>query len=195
MANMIEATKIPGAEVYGVAQMSYTVDGVSGKDYAAALAAASFKEAVSIEQALSAYSEVVRQRIRKIEDLGSVMAILNEAYATLKTKDMESGDTTSNMVALADARDKAALYGVTINITDIELPELGVRLCYTTRRDLMNAQNAVQYAIDKEDNDLKQDTVSLNSYFSKRDNAFSTASKLVKKALNAAGSAIGNIGS
>ena len=43
--------------------------------------------------------------------------------------------------------------------------------------------------------ELKQDTVSLNSYFSKRDNAFSTASKLVKKALNAASSAIGNIGS
>ena len=194
MANMIEATKIPGAEVYGVAQMSYTVDGVSGKDYAAALAAASFKEAVSIEQALSAYSEVVRQRIRKIEDLGSVMAILNEAYATLKTKDMESGDTTSNMVALADARDKAALYGVTINITDYTIQDLGIRMCYTTRRNLMNAQNAVQYAIDKEDNELKQDTVSLNSYVSKRDNSFSTASKLVRKALDAASSTIGNIG-
>ena len=58
----------------------------------------------------------------------------------------------------------------------------------------MNAQNAVQYAIDKEDNELKQDTVSLNSYVSKRDNSFSTASKLVRKALDASGSTIGNIG-
>ena len=195
MANLIEATKIPGASVYGVAQMSYTVDGIAGKDYAAALAAASFKEAVAIEQALSAYSEVVRQRMRKLDDLGTVMAILNEAYATLKTKDMESGDTTSNVPALSDAKAIAAKYGVSISITEIDLGALGTKLCFTTRRDLMNAQNAVQYAIDKEDNDLKQDTVSLNSYFSKRDNAFSTASKLVKKALNAAGSAIGNIGS
>ena len=194
MANLIEATKIPGASVYGVAQMSYTVDGIAGKDYAAALAAASFKEAVAIEQALSAYSEVVRQRMRKLDDLGTVMAILNEAYATLKTKDMESGDTTSNVPALSDAKATAAKYGVSISITEIDLGALGTKLCFTTRRDLMNAQNAVQYAIDKEDNDLKQDTVSLNSYFSKRDNAFSTASKLVKKALNAAGSAIGNIG-
>ena len=192
MANMIEPTKMPGAAVYGVAQYSYTVDGVAGKDYAAALAAASFKEAVAIEQALSAYSEVVRQRMRKLDDLGTVMAILNEAYATLKTKDHESGDTTSNMVSLATARDKAALYGVTINMTDATIA--GIRFCYTTRRNLMNAQNAVQYAIDKEDNELKQDTVSLNSYVSKRDNSFSTASKLVRKALDAAGSTIGNIG-
>ena len=194
MANMIEQNPIAGASVYGVEQYSYTVDGVAGKDYAAALSAASFKEAVAIEQALSAYSEVVRQRMRKLDDLGTVMAILNEAYATLKTKEQESGDTTGNMVSLATARDKAALYGVTINITDIAIPELGIRMCYTTRRDLMNAQNAVQYAIDKEDNELKQDTVSLNSYVSKRDNSFSTASKLVRKALDASGSTIGTIG-
>ena len=192
MANMIEQNPIAGASVYGVEQYSYTVNGVAGKDYAAALSAASFKEAVAIEQALSAYSEVVRQRMRKLDDIGTAMAILNEAYATLKTKEQESGDTTANMVSLATARDKAALYGVTINMTDATIA--GIRFCYTTRRDLMNAQNAVQYAIDKEDNELKQDTVSLNSYVSKRDNSFSTASKLVKKALDASGSTIGNIG-
>ena len=192
MADLIEPNRIPGASVYGVEQYSYTVNGVAGKDYAAALSAASFKEAVAIEQALSAYSEVVRQRMRKLDDLGTAMAILNEAYATLKTKDHESTDTTANMVSLATARDKAALYGVTINMTDATIA--GIRFCYTTRRDLMNAQNAVQYAIDKEDNELKQDTVSLNSYVSKRDNSFSTASKLVRKALDASGSTIGNIG-
>ena len=192
MANMIEPNRIPGASVYGVEQYSYTVEGVAGKAYAAALSAASFKEAVAIEKALSAYSEVVRQRMRKLDDLGTAMAILNEAYATLKTKEQESGDTTANMESLATARDKAALYGVTINMTDATIA--GIRFCYTTRRNLMNAQNAVQYAIDKEDNELKQDTVSLNSYVSKRDNSFSTASKLVRKALDAAGSTIGNIG-
>ena len=195
MADLIEPNRIPGAAVYGVEQYSYTVDGVSGKDYAAALSVASFKEAVSIEKALGAYSEVVRQRIRKIDDLGGVMAILNTAYATLKTKEQESGDTTDNIPALADAKATAAKYGVSISITEIDLGGLGMKLCYTTRRDLMNAQNAVQYAIDKEDNELKQDTVSLNSYVSKRDNSFSTASKLVKKALNASASTIGSIGS
>ena len=194
MADLIEPNRIPGAAVYGVEQYSYTVDGVSGKDYAAALSVASFKEAVSIEKALGAYSEVVRQRIRKIDDLGGVMAILNTAYATLKTKEQESGDTTDNMPELRTARNTAALYGVTINL-NVDLDVAGVTICNMTRRQVMNAQNAVQYAIDKEDNELKQDTVSLNSYVSKRDNSFSTASKLVKKALNASASTIGSIGS
>ena len=44
MANMIEQNPIAGASVYGVEQYSYTVNGVAGKDYAAALSAASFKE-------------------------------------------------------------------------------------------------------------------------------------------------------
>ena len=185
MANLIEAVKIPGAAVYGVEQMSYTVDGVAGQDYAAALTAASFKEAAAIETALAGYAEVVRQRQRKLEDLGDVLSVLNMAYASLTTKDMESGDKTSGFSELQTARNTAAKYGVTITLTD------GNKM---TRRNIMNAQNAVQYAIDKEDNDLKQDMVSLNSYISKRDNSFSTASKIVKKSLDAADSTIGNIG-
>ena len=42
MANMIDRNPIAGASVYGVEQYSYTVNGVAGKDYAAALSAASF---------------------------------------------------------------------------------------------------------------------------------------------------------
>ena len=185
MANLIEPTAIPGASIYGVQQMSYTVGGVAGKDYAAALTAASFKEAVAIEAAIGAYSEVVRQRMRKLEDLGDVMAVLNMAYSTLTTEDMESDDKTSGFSALQTARTTAAKYGITIKLTD------GNKM---TRRNIMNAQNAVQYATDKEDNDLKQDMVSLNSYISKRDNSFSTASRLVKKSNNAASSTISNMG-
>ena len=188
MANMIEQNPIAGASVYGVALMSYTVDGVSGKDYAAALAAASFKEAVAIEQALSGYAEVVRQRMRKLEDLGNAMAGLNYAYTTLKTKDTESGDKTDYSSQLYNAYVLAGKYGVSIGWTGVKNDTM-----QATRRQILNAQNAVQYAIDKEDNDLKQDTVSLNSYVSKRDNSFSTASKIVKKALDASASTIGNI--
>ncbi|MBR1588116.1 MAG: hypothetical protein IJ658_07310 [Kiritimatiellae bacterium] len=189
MANLITANRIEGAAVYGVEQMSYAVDGVSGQDYAAALSAAAFKEAVAIEAAVAGYAEVVRQRIRKLDDLGGVLAILNMAAATLKTKETESGDLTSSLPALKTARDTAAKYGVSISVR-----EMSAELVFMTRGDIWKAQNGVQYAIDKEDNDLKQDTVSLNSYMSKRDNAFSTASKLVKKANNAASATIENIG-
>ena len=148
-----------------------------------------FKEAVAIEQALSGYAEVVRQRMRKLEDLGNAMAGLNYAYTTLKTKDTESGDKTDYSSQLYNAYVLAGKYGVSIGWTGFKNDTM-----QATRRQILNAQNAVQYAIDKEDNDLKQDTVSLNSYVSKRDNSFSTASKIVKKALDASASTIGNIG-
>lgn len=193
MANLIEATKIEGASVYGVAQMGYTVDGVSGKDYAAALTAAAFKEATAIETAVAGYAEVVRQRIRKLEDLGSVMAALNSGVTTLKVKDTESSDRTDKMSILAEAHSLAAKYGITVTCVAYEFSD-GVYKAQMRRDDIYRAQNEVQYAIDREDNDLKQDTVSLNSYISKRDNAFSAASKLIKKANNAASSTIGNIG-
>ncbi|MBP5542686.1 MAG: hypothetical protein ILM98_01315 [Kiritimatiellae bacterium] len=179
--SLIQTEALSGCSVYGVKQVQYTVDGVSGKDYAAALTAAAFKEAAAIEVAVSGYAEVVRQRIRKLEDLGSVMAALNYAVSNLKIKDQESGDTASvpNAVLVSSTAQKYGIDGIS---------------SIMTRRSLYNKQNEVQYAMDKEDNDLKQDSVSLNSYMSKRDNSFSTAAKLVKKASNASDSAIGNIG-
>lgn len=182
--DLITPTKIPGLSVYGVEQFSYTVEGSAGMDYAAALSAASFKEAVAVEQALSAYNVVVRQRMRKLEDLGEVLATLNKAYATMRVKDQESGDKSSADDDLITAKNTAAKYGVSISLTD------GNKI---TRRNVMNAQNSVQYAIDREDNELKQDMVSLNSYISKRDNSYSTASKLMKKYTNSSDSTIRNL--
>ena len=183
MADLIVQDKIPGVAVYGVEQYSYTVDGASGKDYAAALAAASFKEAVAVEQALTAYTAVVRQRERKLEDLGEVLAILNKAYATMRTKNQERGDKSDADDRLVSAKNTAATYGVTISLTD------GNKI---TRGNTMTAQNNVQYAMDREDNELKQDMVSLNSYITKRDNSYSTAAKFVKKYAGSADAVIRN---
>ena len=62
------------------------------------------------------------------------------------------------------------------------------------RGDVQKALTEVQYQIDKEDNLLQQDMVSMQSFVSKRDNAFSTASKIIRKTNNAASSTIANIG-
>ena len=48
--------------------------------------------------------------------------------------------------------------------------------------------------MDKEDNELQQDIVALNSLMSKRDNAFSTAARIVRKAFNATATTIRNVG-
>ena len=46
----------------------------------------------------------------------------------------------------------------------------------------------------KEDNNLQQDLIMLRSYITKRDNAYSTAARIIDKFNNAASNTIGNIG-
>lgn len=189
MSTLITAERIPGAAVYGVEQMSYTVDGASGQDYAAALTVASLKEAVAIEKSLAAYSEVIRQRERKLDDLGEVMAALNRAISTLKPTNTQSSDKTERSAVLRKAYDLADKYGIKLGWVAFSDDSMQMN-----REQVYKAQNEVQYALDKEDNELKQDTVSMSSYMSKRDNAFSTASRVVKKAIKTASSTIGNLG-
>lgn len=181
---LIQPSAIEGGAVYGVAQMSYVVDGDAGKDYSAALAAAALKQATAIEASASAYSSVVKARARKVEELGQIMAELTKAYAKLRVKDAESGDTvTIDNGAWVNAT--ASKYGITLvfkqNTADM------------TRANIMKGQNEIQYAMDTEDNNLQQDTVTLQSLLSKRDSAFSTVSRIVKKADDTGAATIGNI--
>ena len=92
---LIQTSVIEGGAVYGVPQVAYTVAGEGGKDYSAALAAATLKESTAIEAATASYADVVRVRERKLSDLGEIMAYLNKAYASLKVKDQAPGDTAS----------------------------------------------------------------------------------------------------
>ena len=195
MANLIVANEIPGASVYGVAQMGYTVDGVSGQDYAAALTAAAFRESTAIEVAASSYMTVVRQRQTKVSELGDVLATIATAMASLKTKNAEPGDQSATSwqmdVAFNTAKSICDKYGITLNVKTKTVDS--VLRNYMTRGDLMRSQDDIQYKLDVEDNNLQQDMVSLQSFVSKRDSAFSTASKIISKVHNAADSAIGNI--
>ena len=181
---LIQTNVIEGGAVYGVQQVSYTVDGVSGKDYAAALTAATMKEAVAIESATTAYTDVVRERERKIDDLSQVMAALTEAQSKLPIKNVDSSDSaTVNNAAWVNSTAKK--YGITLvfkeNTADM------------TRGNLYKGQNDIEYALDTEDNNLQQDMVSLQGLISKRDNAYSTASSIVEKATGTADSTIRNI--
>ena len=181
---LIEANVIPGVAVYGVPQVSYTVDGDADKDFSAALAAAAFRQTTAIEVAASSYADVVRERERKLDELGQVMAELNKAFAKLKTSEQEPGDTAGvDNGAWVNATAKK--YGITLvfkaNTSDM------------TRENIMKGQNEIQYAMDVENNNLQQDMVSLQGLLSKRDNAYSTAARVVRKADDAAKNTIGNI--
>ena len=185
MAELIKPTEITGGAVYGVRQMSYAVDGVSGKDYGAALAAAAFKESVAIEASASAYSEVVRQREKKISDLGDVLAVLSKAIATMNPKSNATDKKSDADNALITAKNTCASYGVSLTLSD------GNKITF---KNAQTGQTNVQYALDKEDNNLQQDLITLRSYITKRDNAYSTAARIIDKFNNAASNTIGNIG-
>lgn len=183
---LINSTEITGGAVYGVRQMSYAVDGVQGEsDYSTALATAAFRESVAIEHAASGYMEVVRQRERKVEDLGEVLATLSKAIATMDPKSNNTGKKSDSDDALVTARSICSTYGISMNLVDTNK---------ITFKEAQTSQTNVQYALDKEDNNLQQDIITLRSYISKRDNAYSTAARIVDKANKAASNTISNIG-
>lgn len=181
--NLITATEVAGASVYGVKQYDYTVDGVAHQDYAAALTVAAFRESVAIEESAGAVSQVVRERQRKLEDLGYALAVINKAVASMKVKNQERGDKSASDTELSKAKNTLAKYGLYLNVSNNQI----------TRETGIKAQSDIQYAVDTEDNNLQQDIVTLQSLMTKRDNAFSTASKVVKKSLDASAATIGNM--
>lgn len=193
MANLITATEISGGAVYGVGQVSYAVDGVSGKDYADALTAAAFKESVSIEAAASAYAAVVRQRQRKVSDLGVVLADLAYAISTMDPKSNDPNKRSNTCTQVLEAYNLAGKYGITLSLASVGVSNGVNTSASITYANATRSQNDVQYALDMEDNNLQQDMISLQSFIAKRDNAFSTAAQIIKKASKAADSTIGNI--
>ena len=124
----------------------------------------------------------IKARQKKVDDLGQVLAYLSKAVGALKTKGGKSGDKVTV--------DNANWVKSTANAYGISLSWDGNKM---TRGDIQKAQTTVEYELDKEDNNLQQDIVSLQSFMTKRDNAYSTVAKIVRKANNAAASTIRNI--
>ena len=193
MSNLITTTEIQGGAVYGVAQMSYAVNGEPVRDYSAALAAAAFRQSVAIEDATAAYAAVVRQREKKVSDLGNVLTALTQALATMDPKSQDKNKLSDKTTYVYQAKLTAALYNIPFTVSTQSTDDSGVTKAAITYANAMTAQNEVQYRLDLEDNELQQDLVSLQSFVSKRDNAYSTAAKIIKKSDGAASSTISNM--
>ncbi len=190
MADFIQANDITGLKVYGQQQVDYTVNGEAGCDFGTAVARASMQRAVSVESATSALADVVRARERKLTEIGEALAYVAAAAANFTSKS-KTDDSTSSP-GLATAKDILDRYGIdTSNIVVVDLSTLGAgRIGAIQNQYVGKLQTDTQYALDKEDNYLQQDMVSLQSYFSKRDQALSMAASLVKKVNNTMSSGI-----
>ena len=184
MADFIQANDTTGLKVYGQQQVDYTVNGEAGCDFGAAVARASMQRAVSVESATSALADVVRARERKLTEIGEALAYVAAAAANFTSKS-KTDDSTSSP-GLATAKDILDRYGIdTSNIVVVDLSTLGAgRIGAIQNQYVGKLQTDTQYALDKEDNYLQQDMVSVQSYFSKRDQALSMAASLVKKVNN-----------
>ncbi len=179
---LIQAEPLTDNAVYGVRQVQYAVAGESGKNFVDAVTIAAFRQATSIEKSTSAYAQVVRARQQKIDELSEALALIAKAVGKIEKK--TSSTDTIEIDNAARVKEIAAKYEVKLSWDGNSM----------TRGNLQKAQTSVQYAIDREDNDIQQDIVTLQSYISKRDNAYSNASKIVRKSNQAATSTIGNIG-
>lgn len=183
MSDLIVTEPLTDNSVYGVRQVQYTVDGDSGKNFVDAVSIASFKHAAAIETMMSGYTNVVRARQRKIDELGEALSYVAKAMGNIHKKSESSDKFTIDNAEYV--KTIATRYGVSLSWDSSNQMKLG---------NLQKAKTNVQYAIDREDNDIQQDIVTMKSYISKRDNAYSNASKVVKKTNNAASSTISNIG-
>ena len=164
------------AGVYGTRFRSYTIDGVEGKSFADVIAHASFKQSHSIERMTAATSALVELRQRKVEDLAEAMAVLNEAVATISTDSSKASDerwSSMSRAKLASANEILKKYGLDAMSTNGD-GQINYRTAYETQNDL-------QTALDTEENDLQQNMTALQALISKRDNAFSTANKIIQK--------------
>lgn len=179
----ISTDKIPGLIVYGVQQVSYTVDGKSGVDYGSALAAASLQSAGALEKEGEAFSAMVRLRARKLEELGEALSIISKAIASLSKR----GSYTHSDPDLKKADEILRKYDIGSLTFDDDTWQ-------ASRESVMTNKNELQYRIDLENNTLQQDMVSLQSLVKKRDTSFSAAKRLLDKINTTSDTVIANVG-
>lgn len=191
----ITANDIPGLSVYGLQQVNYTVDGKEGLDFGTAAAIASLQQTESVEHASAAYSEMVRLRMRKLEDLSLALSIIAKAIASLPAKGGGSDDLSHSDIELKTAEALLKKHEISSLDLVIETDKNGNETSWQVSREAaLMRKNEVQYILDTEDNTLQQDMIALQSLVSKRDNSFSTAAKLLNKINGTAQTIIGNVG-
>lgn len=190
------AVRPAGVSVYGVAQNAYFVEEAGGRaatDYDLAIVAASLRRSTSIEASMSAASDIVRIKQRKLQDMTDLLALLTQARANLKTKNPDVSDVGSAPGLKAKAELVKANYGVDIyywgDKHHVPRGDDGI-----TRECVEGAFVVLQSEIDKTDNQLQQDMLTLQSWMSKRDESYRSAAKAMKKILGTSKATIGNIG-
>ena len=170
--------------VYGQVQSQYIIDGVRGGTYEDAAINGAFRRAAAMEEESRVVSAALKKRAKKMEDLGQAMAYVNE-FIAINAK-----------VALSDNSKKNGLLPAYVLMKPYNADARGYvnDKGQCSKPDALKLQTDLQLVIDKENNSIQQDTNSLQSFMSKRDQAYTTVSKLMQKLRKATTKTIENIG-
>lgn len=171
-------TEAIGLSVFGQAQVAYRVNGLTGRSFDEAIAAAGFARTVAIENAVPAYSAALLRRRTKLRELGEALADIARAAALFGPK-----------ASLSDTQDVSATTSAILSRYGIS----GVSDNKVKKEDVQKVQADAQFALDLENNSVQQDLTTLQGLMSKRDNAYTLVSKIVKKAIGTESTGIRNI--
>ena len=165
-----------GLSVYGQSQVDYSVDGFDNLAYGEAMGRTGLRRATAMENAMKTVEEAIKIRQQKLQELGEALAAVTEAVTSKQGKGvLEKTSLASSAVRILKR------YGISAKTTD-------------TVGNYQKLQSQIQLTMDKESTSLKEDANGLQTYLSRRDNAFELASKMIKKANETAAKGIQNIG-
>ena len=183
----IEQTRIAGLSVLGVNQYDYTVDGEEHQALIDAVGAIAFVRVSAVESMVEAVAAQTRFRREKLTLLGEALSEAAAAAAALGDKDSKSNDTYSS-------RKLSAIY--------VELGKWGLTDCLgclgadgsVSKKEIARFQSNLQTALDRENSETRQVTLTLKNFIKKRDQAYDNASKAIQKISHSAETAINDIG-
>ena len=198
-----------GVSVFGVKQMDFMLADGKKVDFGTVLNDASIKQAMTVEQNANAVAGAVKMRMRKLEDLGKILAVVSEALAKYKTDTPESTDTVEVKVGtdgengFKEMQAKLKKYGFTMDFgSGTKEVKDGCKhktvedntVLTLQRGTAMKAQSALQQMMDREDNDLQQDKVTLQGFISKTNKSYQAVGDMMSKIGKSSAKVIGNIG-
>lgn len=183
--------------VFGQVQYDFSLSGRSGLSLGELMVGVANQRAVAVDREIAAINKEVKQRSRKLEVLGQalgyVAAIVAELSQTKDVKiDTEYKDTHQ---WLAKIEKLVAPYDLTYEEENKgTLPVSSLWSGKFTYGNAQKLQSVLQLALDKENNALKRTTNTIQSFVTKRDNAYELIAKLRKKIDKTAGSTISSLG-
>ena len=182
--------------VYGIRQVDYVRDGVSGyQQFDQVVADSAFLQAAAIDEQTAMVAKALKLRRLKSEDLGKALALLDGILCSYDAGNPKSSDLSkyvlpNDQVDAAKALlDRMSKYGLTVEYdvkTDIGTgckshKVDGSMFVQIKRGTAMHAQAEIEQMIDAENNNIQQEMSTLQGFVQKRDSAFNNASKVVQK--------------